>query len=562
MRKIRSLLFLFLFFFAWIGHHYPAHAAQFNPVLPTSSPYPGLTMLGNINSAFQGILSNNSGATAPSYGIAGSLFADTTHDYFQLYSGSNWLTIGTFTSTAWSPLVNGVPFTCPVSTGSANAYVVAYAPVLASYVSHTPLCFTTNFANTGTATVNFGPGAITIKKLSGTALSSGDLASGAVVQGVYDGTSFQLTSEVSQASSGTVSSVTCGTGLAGGTITATGTCSFATVATGNVLANVSGSTAVPTATPISSLISVNAPQGRLTLTTATPVMSADVASGATLFYDAYVGNTVPYYNGSSDVSDTIAAGEVSTAMAASGTGVLNASGVFDVWWIHAGANHICVATNGSGGGWASDTAGSNTARGTGYSQLDRTTRPYITNKNSITHCYNGATDYGAASANQATYLGTIYTVSAGHTGMTFRPSTAAGGSANILGVFNGYNRVRISTIEGDSNGSWTSTTTWQVADGNTNNSIRYVDGLAQVFITADEQGGTLGSGGWSIGINFDSTTATPTYQVTINSTINVQAVATDSFPPALGFHTVYPMIFNNVTWNGAPYYSFRAIVEM
>src|ERR1019366_2909814 len=110
--------------------------------------------------------------------------------------------------------------------------------------------------------------------------------------------------------------------------------------------------------------------------------------------------------GSQDVIDTISSCQVSTAMASSSTGVLNAAGVFDIWWEGNTNHNICIATNGSGGGWASDTGGSNTARGTGYSQLDTTTRPYITNKNSVTHCYNGATDYGSITSNELTYLGT------------------------------------------------------------------------------------------------------------------------------------------------------------
>jgi hypothetical protein len=55
-------------------------------------------------------------------------------------------------------------------------------------------------------------------------------------------------------SGGTVTSVVAGSGLSGGTITATGTVALATIATGDVLANTSGSTAVPVATTVSALI--------------------------------------------------------------------------------------------------------------------------------------------------------------------------------------------------------------------------------------------------------------------------------------------------------------------
>lgn len=56
------------------------------------------------------------------------------------------------------------------------------------------------------------------------------------------------------AGSGTVTSVATGTGLTGGTITSTGTISFATVADQRVLANVSGGTAAPSANTLTAII--------------------------------------------------------------------------------------------------------------------------------------------------------------------------------------------------------------------------------------------------------------------------------------------------------------------
>jgi hypothetical protein len=54
--------------------------------------------------------------------------------------------------------------------------------------------------------------------------------------------------------SGTVTSVAAGTGLAGGTITSTGTLSLASIANNNLLANTSGSSAAPVATGLGALI--------------------------------------------------------------------------------------------------------------------------------------------------------------------------------------------------------------------------------------------------------------------------------------------------------------------
>jgi hypothetical protein len=248
IKRLLALAFL-------CGFALPASASQYNPVLPTSSPYPGLTMLGNINSAFQGILSNNSGASAPSYGIEGTLYTNSSSGLLEYYSGSNWLNIGKFSSTQFVPVSNGVPYTVPSSTGSANAYVVTYSPAPTAYVTGQHYPFIANFANTTTASENVnGLGAKQITKRGTVALASGDIPNGAAIDTVYDGTEMQMISQLGNAATGTVTSVTCGAGLAGGTFTTSGTCGFATIANNSVIANISGSTAAPSATTLTALI--------------------------------------------------------------------------------------------------------------------------------------------------------------------------------------------------------------------------------------------------------------------------------------------------------------------
>ncbi len=89
-----------------------------------------------------------------------------------------------------------------VSTGSANAYVVA-TPALAAYAAGNFLEFKASFINTGAATVNVNSlGAKSIKKLDGaTALASGDIQSGQIVRLRYDGTNFQMLSPIGQSTS-------------------------------------------------------------------------------------------------------------------------------------------------------------------------------------------------------------------------------------------------------------------------------------------------------------------------------------------------------------------------
>jgi hypothetical protein len=60
------------------------------------------------------------------------------------------------------------------------------------------------------------------------------------------------------------------------------------------------------------------PQGRLTLTTGAPVMTANVASAATLYYSPYTGNLIPIWDGSNFVPNTFA--ELSNILTNSATG--------------------------------------------------------------------------------------------------------------------------------------------------------------------------------------------------------------------------------------------------
>lgn len=63
------------------------------------------------------------------------------------------------------------------------------------------------------------------------------------------------------------------------------------------------------------------PQGRLTLTAATPVMTAEAANQTTIYYTPYVGDLCPIYNGSTWNNTQFA--ELSIAMAASANWAAN-----------------------------------------------------------------------------------------------------------------------------------------------------------------------------------------------------------------------------------------------
>lgn len=68
------------------------------------------------------------------------------------------------------------------------------SPAITAYVAGQKFCFVSAGANTGAVTININSlGAKNVTKLGTTALVAGDIASGALVTIVYDGTQFQLT---------------------------------------------------------------------------------------------------------------------------------------------------------------------------------------------------------------------------------------------------------------------------------------------------------------------------------------------------------------------------------
>jgi hypothetical protein len=300
-------------------------------------------------------------------------------------------------------------------------------------------------------------------------------------------------------------------------------------------------------TPGAIAIPAPKPQGRLTLQTGVPVMTTTTTATATIYYDCYQGSKlIPVYNGVNDDFLSITGCEISDTVIASGTGQLNANSVFDVYAIEiTAAPVLCIPTNGTGGGWASDTAGSNTARGTGYSQLDTTTRGYVTNKNSITHCYNGGTDEGPIAANQGTYLGSIITdtSTAGAISWTY----GLAGTAARMGIWNNYNRVAVGGgSPWPSASSWVYTTaTFRQADASATAQVTYVYGLNEDTVSAtvaDQVTVTTGALCVS-GVGIDSTTASTGAQgraggVASGGTFDGATSAFYNGYPGVGLHVI------------------------
>ena len=76
-----------------------------------------------------------------------------------------------------------------MTTGSANAYVLAIDAQFVAYTAGDTFKFKTNFGNTGSCTLNVNTvGAKTLKDLEGNTFGSGAIPSGSMVVCVYNGT--------------------------------------------------------------------------------------------------------------------------------------------------------------------------------------------------------------------------------------------------------------------------------------------------------------------------------------------------------------------------------------
>lgn len=386
---------------------------------------------------------------------------------------------------------------CSDSSGSGTAQSCTTSPVSFTPTTGIAIIYQTTTANTGDVTVNVNAlGAKHIRKsFAAAVLGAGDLPANVPVVLVYDGTFWELFS------------------------------------TGNA--------------------SVSSPGGRLTLTTGTPVMTADATAQTTVFYDSYVSQTVSVFNGTSWVALTITNNEVSMGLDATVPHIASGS-LYDVFGVNSSGLALCA-----GPAWSSTTS---RGTGAGTTQIHRQSTSGIwTNQNALTHCWGGAsglTDFGSVAVDQATYLGTLDATANGQTGMQFKPAAASGGSNNVLGLYNAYNQVLTGSFERDSTASWTySTQTWRATNSSNSNRITYVDGLQQSQVTTACTVGSQSSAGsvvaGEVGVDLDSTTATPTliafFQTAATTGSGGNIGNTNSFAPSLGLHFLQQMEFSSNT---------------
>ena len=269
------------------------------------------------------------------------------------------------------------------------------------------------------------------------------------------------------------------------------------------------------------------PGGRLSLQSATPVMTADATAQGTIYYCTYAHNIIPMAGN----AYTIGSDNLSLILDATNHVATNLYDIFAI--VNSGAALLVT-----GPAWTNSTT-----RATAISLQNG----IWVNDAAMTHAYNNSTDYGTVAQYQGTYLGTFYATANGQTGMAFQPAGAAGGTANILGLYNAYNRVRVAAYCRDSTASYTyGSTTWRSRNNSTSNRISWVDGLrtsvASVILMDSLSTSTAGTNQATIGTNLDSTSNAPNIIGGNGLSANPGTFTlADAFLPQIGFHYAQAM---------------------
>jgi hypothetical protein len=242
---------------------------------------------------------------------------------------------------------------------------------------------------------------------------------------------------------------------------------------------------------------VSAPQGRLTLTEATPVLAADVTAAATVFYVPWIGNQCPIWDGTQYNFKVF--GTMTLALVASHV----ANAIYDVFMFLDGS----TTTIGSGPAWNTATSLlGDRGTGAGTTELERKLGLW-TNKVSMT-ARNGSTTY-TVDANKGTYVGSIF-MDGTNAQISCHVSV---GTARKCGVSNAYNRVPIELLMRDATASWTyATNAVRQSRGTAANIVTVFSGLPEEIIDVDFRQ-TVGStanastGDVNIGIGWGVTNA-------------------------------------------------------
>lgn len=420
-----------------------------------------------------------------------------------------------------------------------NTITAQATPTLTAYASGQTFRFVPAGTNTGATTLNIDSLGAKNVYFNGVACVGGEIPATGLVQVTYDGTQFNLVT-----SAATSSPFSDATAIIKNSSDATKKIliSAASVSAGTTRTYTGANADVTVGLP-------SAPKGRLTLTTAVPVTTADVTGATTLYYTPFMGNTVPIYNGSTFADVVFTELSQTTADSTKSPAAVAASKVYDIFvWSDSGTLR---ATRGPA--WTNDTT---PGTGAGTSEL-QIINGIAVNKVAIT---NGP------GANLGTYVGTVRSDG----------SSQLNDSVLLRYVANAYNDVDRNMVVIDTTDSWTYTTlTWRQARASSANQVAYVAPQLPFarLVQANVHGLNLNSAGndsCGVGVGVDSTSANSAQLVGGRMTNAAGTSPCDAFYkgyPGIGAHTLVwleiSVALGTTTWygdNGATGYQQSGLI--
>lgn len=398
-----------------------------------------------------------------------------------------------------------------VDTGAADSYVIAPDPAISAYAAGQTVTLDPSAANTGASTLAVsGLAAKNIKLPSGAALYANAMLSTGQYLLIYDGTNWVLVNPNIPAFTGDT-----GSGGLTGLVPAPA-------------AGDAGKILYGDGTFVSAALSMC---GRITLTTALPVLVADVTAATTVYYTPYRGNVIALYTGSIWKHYTFTEMSQLTTDATKSPAACANSSNYDLFvWLDS-TTMRCTR----GPAWTSDTG---RGTGAGTSELVMTNGIYLNNV-AIT---NGP------AASRGTYVGTIRTNASAQVDVKFGQTPAAGGSAAVLGLWNMYNRVPVTALTLESADSWTYTSaTLRQLNNSASNKVSFIRGQNEEPVRADvsitAEGDTNGDN-IAIAIGLDSATTASgrpnTSPAIVGARMQIVTARYDAVP-GLGFHYLAPL---------------------
>lgn len=280
------------------------------------------------------------------------------------------------------------------------------------------------------------------------------------------------------------------------------------------------------------------PGGRLTLTTATPVLTSTVTGATTIYYSPHIHDYIPLYDGATWALSVFTELSQATTDSTKSPAAATTNSNYDMFVWNDGGTLRCTR----GPLWSSSTA---RGTGAGTTELERLNGVWV-NKVAIT---NGP------AAQRGTYVGTIRTNGSSTVDYNFGSITSGWGTASF-GVWNTYNRVQVGGFIGDTADSWTySVVAWRQPNGNTAAKVEMVRGLdedAAYGQYAHAAASASASGAVRVGVGLDSATAKATTSsvgtCATSSTLDCHAVYNGL--PGLGLHYIAPLEYNTAAAAG------------